>query len=339
MLNITDKSIIYIHCPSGAVTGGAELLHQLASFLRDNGRDARIVYFGEAKHVVPDDYSQYSIVQANTVIDENCNIEVFYEGIFHTIHKESKTQKFLWWISVDNFYICEKPYLPIQTLLKWNFKVGFRELLHRAKAMIRNLPLPKEKISIEELVSLNAICGYQAEYIQHFLVNCGFSEILPLKDYINTDHCHSFEKCGRDNIVIYNPKKGKILTQKIIERAKDITFVPLIKMNREQLISTIRKAKVYIDFGEHPGKDRLPRECAMNGCCVITGKRGSAGFFEDVAIPPQYKFDEDDIPKIISKIKRTLVNYDNAINDFDFYRFKISREQSEFERQIEEIFL
>jgi len=33
--------------------------------------------------------------------------------------------------------------------------------------------------------------------------------------------------------------------------------------------------QVYIDFGHHPGQDRLPREAVQCGCVVITGKRGS----------------------------------------------------------------
>lgn len=52
------------------------------------------------------------------------------------------------------------------------------------------------------------------------------------------------------------------------------------------------KSKVYIDFGNHPGKDRIPREAAISGCIVITGKRGAAAFAEDVCIPETYKFDE-----------------------------------------------
>ena len=74
--------------------------------------------------------------------------------------------------------------------------------------------------------------------------------------------------------------------------ANDINWVPLQNMTRSELVNVMRVAKVFVDFGYHPGKDRLPRECAANGCCVITGMRGSANYFEDVPIPSKYKFDE-----------------------------------------------
>ncbi len=66
-LNLTDSSKIYVYCPAGVVTGGAELLHQLVSELNDNGRDARIVYFGNAPREIPADYSGYNIRIADTV--------------------------------------------------------------------------------------------------------------------------------------------------------------------------------------------------------------------------------------------------------------------------------
>ena len=50
-----------------------------------------------------------------------------------------------------------------------------------------------------------------------------------------------------------------------------------------------RRGQVYIDFGHHPGQDRLPREAAACGCLVVTGTRGSAGFHADVPLPPALK--------------------------------------------------
>ena len=51
-------------------------------------------------------------------------------------------------------------------------------------------------------------------------------------------------------------------------------------MTPEQVVDLMSESKVYIDFGNHPGKDRIPREAVINGCCVITGVRGSARFKE-----------------------------------------------------------
>ncbi len=341
MLKFFEDTKIYVHCPAGVVTGGAELLHQLVSFLRTHRREAYIVYFGEEPHQVPSDYRVYNIALVDTVIDSDHNIEVFYEGIFDVVTRYKNTQKFLWWISVDNFFLCAQSYLNPRDLYNYDKSLGCEWYWKWIKRSIkRHRNCFHDLLSIKKLVELNAVCGYQAEYIQHFLIKSGFKEIVPLKDYINTDHCKSFDKSIKEDIVLYNPSKGLEYTKSLMELAPDIKWIPLKGLTRTQLIQLLQRAKVYIDFGFHPGKDRLPRECAMNGCCVITGMRGSAGFFEDVSVPPQYKFDERVAKRkdIINQIRWTLANYVTAVDDYRYYRLSISSEKAEFEEQICKIF-
>ncbi|MCX7738527.1 MAG: hypothetical protein N2Z80_03840 [Hydrogenothermaceae bacterium] len=75
------------------------------------------------------------------------------------------------------------------------------------------------------------------------------------------------------------------------------------------MIDILKKAKVYIDFGNHTGKDRIPREAAMLECCVITGRRGIAKYREDVPIPENYKIEDkvENIPLILSKKYETVL--------------------------------
>jgi hypothetical protein len=163
-----------------------------------------------------------------------------------------------------------------------------------------------------------------------------------LSDYLNPDFLKiKTDLSKKENIVAYNPKKGFSFTKKIISNAKDIKFVPLINMTRQQVIETLQRAKLYIDFGNHPGKDRIPREAAILGCCVITGKRGSAAFFEDVPIPDEYKFEdkEENIPKIIDKIYDCFENFEERYESFNYYRQVIQSEPQKFIDDLKEIFI
>ena len=112
-------------------------------------------------------------------------------------------------------------------------------------------------------------------------------------------------------------------------------------MSRTQMIETLQRAKVYIDFGNHPGKDRIPREAAILGCCVITGKRGSAAFYEDVPISDEYKFDDKDenIYRIIHRVRDCLENYAERDKDFEHYRRVIRDEPSKFIADLRKIFV
>lgn len=343
MIKIYPDSKIYVYCPAGVVTGGAELLHQLVSFLNDNGREAYIVYFGEKKHIVPNDYLCYNVNIVDNVIDDEKNLEVIYEGIFNFIGNCKSTQKILWWLSVDNFYLCSTSFLSLKDLFGYSWKIGSLSLLKRLYFMIcKPYKYPKNIISIKDLCRMNVLHGYQSEYAQSFLLSHHFKELVALKDYINADiFLEAIDYSNREDIILYNPKKGLDFTRKLIKLSPDLNWVPIQNMSRNQVIQLMKKAKVYVDFGYHPGKDRLPRECAANGCCIITGSRGSAGFFEDVMVPLKYKFDERKVSKleIVKTIRWTLDNYNTAINDFYQYRIKIASEKKEFEEQVSFCFL
>ena len=88
-----------------------------------------------------------------------------------------------------------------------------------------------------------------------------------------------------------------------------------------------------MDFGNHPGKDRIPREAAISGCCVITGRQGAAAFYEDVPIPDRYKFDDlkdIDVESVKACILDIFQNYDERIKDFEEYRNMIRGEKEKF---------
>ena len=340
MLKITESTKIFVHCPAGVVTGGAELLHQIVNELNNNGLNAYIVYFGGGKHELPKDYECYNIQIADQVEDVIENVEVIYEGRFDFAFETYHTQKILWWLSVDNFYHCSKRTLVPADMFEFSAKLGFKALFHRVVALCAFWKKHPKFISIEKLRNLNVLNAYQSEYAQNFLQNKGFKTVAALKDFINTDHIGSFDVKKKEDIVLYNPKKGIEFTKKMIAASPDLKWIPLQGMSRTELIQVLKKAKVYVDFGNHPGKDRLPRECAMNGCVIITGMRGSAGFYEDVMLPARYKFNEPKscISDIVETIRISLDDYSNAINEFAAYRNMISGEKAEFELQTARIF-
>jgi len=82
------------------------------------------------------------------------------------------------------------------------------------------------------------------------------------------------------------------------------------RISPEEVTTLLHRAKIYIDFGPHPGMDRLPREAAIANCIVITNRSGAARYEEDVPIPSIYKvgpkFDVDEIHKLL---KESLESY------------------------------
>lgn len=179
----------------------------------------------------------------------------------------------------------------------------------------------------------------QSQYAFDTLENNGISNKVMLTDFTR-DICLTSNILPKKDIVVYNPAKGYEYTKKIIEKAKDINFVPLENLTPNTARDLLCRSKIYIDMGHSPGKDRIPREAAISNCIVITSDKGAFRYHEDTPIPPSYKFSLDyfSIDSIIEKIRRSLSEYYTKIDDFKFYRQKIRNEKSDFEKEISRLF-
>lgn len=337
MLRINDNTRIYINCPAGVVTGGTELLHQLEDYLVSHGIESYMVYFGEEEHCVPEAFKKYKIKVTENIEDNENNVEVYCEINFDNMKLHPKIQKLIWWMSVDNYLIHNNS--SLKDLFQWDLKRGLKIFLKRIRNSVRSKTIFKWGRDVSSYPEDEYMHCYQSEYAKQFLADKGIHKSLPLSDYINQEFMDVPFVHGRKNIVLYNPSKGFKFTRKLMESAPDIQWFALKGLNRTQLIEIMRTAQVYIDFGGHPGKDRLPRECAMNGCVIITGKRGAAKYKEDVWIDDTYKFNENQITQIIAKIRQIFEDYDSSYSEQSEYHARIRKEKEIFEKEIDDLFL
>lgn len=337
MINIYKNTKVYIAAPAVGATGGPELLHQLAYHLRnDLNIDAYMLYY-PTNHPNPihPEYKIYNNPFVREIEDDKNNILIVPEvkSGLDFLEKYEKIRKVIWWLSVDNFY------LSAATKYKKNFFSNY---------YINEIALKKLKTQLN-LRNFEMIINADFHLVQSFYakkhleeVDINKEKIFYLSDYLNKDFLNTqTDLSKKEDIVVFNPKKGLTFTKKIIQSAPYIQFVPLINMTRQEMIETLQRAKVYIDFGNHPGKDRIPREAAILGCCVITGKRGSAAYFEDVPIPESYKIEDkkENIPKIIEKIKDCFENFEERYKDLDYYRQIIKQEPQKFIEDLKKIFV
>jgi hypothetical protein len=178
------------------------------------------------------------------------------------------------------------------------------------------LSVDNNKKAFNEFKDPTILHLYQSNYAHNFLVENGVSRLLPLFDYVDTIQV---EPKNKKDIICYNPLKGMEFTTKIIQKSPNLSFVPLANMTKEDINNTLSTAKLYIDFGNHPGRDKIPREAAYNDCVVVVGMRGSAKFYNDVPVYENYKLKQIDntIETFLSDI---LINYSEHIKNFKMYK-------------------
>lgn len=330
MIEIKKNTIIYVLCPAYSKTGGPELLHQLVYTLNKEKYNASVVYYDYSndKNYTNHDFKKYidNYLLIEDIKDNSDNLIIIPETNIELIKKYKNIKTAIWWLSVDNYLIRH----DLKTIFDyWSF-------------------LKAIKISIKHILNNNNKLIYRADYhlcqsyyAIDFLKKKGINNSIYLSDYINDSYLETkVDYSKKEDIVLYNPKKGLEFTEKIIKRTPEIKWIPIQNMTTEQVKELLLKAKVYIDFGNHPGKDRFPRETAVCGCCVITGMKGAAKFENDVPILDEFKFndDENNIEKIIEKIKSCLNNYESEICKFEKYRKFILSEKEKFNSDVKNIF-
>lgn len=314
---------IFIICAAYYKTGGTEVLHQLAYHINSLGGNAYMAYIRlyDVPTLCNPAFSKYvddeHINEINNIEDKEGNAIIIPEGYPEYSDRYFHAVKMLWWLSVDNF---EGIY-------------GFDDK-----------EIDKVHETFRKTIDFHLT---QSEYSRLYLLKKGTpsSKIMHLADYINDmyfsgNDTPEDESPKREDIILYNPKKGEESTKNIVKASSGMKYVPLKDMTSEEIFTLMHKAKIYIDFGNHPGKDRIPREAAMCGLIVITGRHGSADNPVDIQIPDKYKLKEEDVTasEVVDTINDCLLHYDEYVRDFYRYKKVIKGEKEEFINDIKSVF-
>ena len=118
-------------------------------------------------------------------------------------------------------------------------------------------------------------------------------------------------------------------------------MIKLSGYNSNKVIKILKSSKLFLDFGYHPGKDRLPREAVILDNCVITNKKGSALNSIDIPIKKKYKFEEtkNNLPKIKKTINKIMYEYQKEIKYFRNYKNIVLKEKKKFLIDLKKIFV
>ena len=315
---------IYIACPAHTATGGTEAMHVLCYELLRLGLTAVIFYIDikDKGAVVPARFTRFNVPYVVELEDSASSWIIIPETHTELIKRFPLMKKSIWWLSVDNYV------RPLRFC-------GPRDMF----ALLRDRIL-KRNVNFND----DSICHLcQSYYAMNFVRQRGAKNVHFLMDYLGEEHLAPVDlSLAREDIILYNPSKGLPFTRRIMKTAsKRFRFVALRNMSPEVVHAWCLRAKVYIDFGNHPGKDRFPREAAMAGCIVITSKRGAAAFYEDLPIPDRYKFEDSrrEIAHIIALLSDCMSQYAERQSDFADYRAFIRADRVRFEEQVKAIFV
>lgn len=351
---IQKKTKIFVMAPSNTFTGGPELLHQLAANIKKIFKvNIKMVYLPILnKNPIHNNFKKYGLKYSNFIEDNEKNILIIpehYQFLKYSLQFK-KIKKILWWLSLDNYFgykfrykykklfrsIIKIPFNIAKIFNKFsNYQFGIVTYHDYLKFLYSFYNIQK----FEELKQIDLHLS-QSEYAHNYLKKY-FKNLKFLSDYQRDEILKNLKKTNKlkKNLICYSNKSNEFI--KSIESTNNYKMIKLSGFNTKQIINIYKKTKVYLDFGYHPGKDRMPREAALFDNCVITNKKGSAKNKLDIPIKEKYKFKEKKLNK--DKINKTILNifnnYKSELKYFKNYKKTILNEKMKFNKDLKKIFI
>lgn len=273
-------------------TGGPESLHQYCDMMNLLGHDAYMYYWNirappdqplSAVSIHPDAPPLYTekyahLKRAVIVEDSEKNTMIIPEII-----------------SIEKI---RKSFPKIRVAVAW-------------LSMASGLPLLNEYLSDPKLIHL-----FQSHWAKTHVTDAATGAIISynMDDYIPDEYTmQTWNPEQKEDIVAYNPAKDSDTPAICLELG--VKCIPIQNMDTLGVMNTLKRCKVYVDLGHHPGRDRMPREAALVGCVVVTNLKGTAAFYEDVMI--ETRSNERNCQ--LEFIKRAITDYPTMISKQDNY--------------------
>ena len=310
----------YVAAPIGDRTGGPEALALLVDSMRRKGVEAYLIplrnFAGKTQHP---EYARFDapIVQrmpndpdAHLVIGEVSPIESRQQLNHLPDHR-------IWmlWLSVNNSPIPAARYFKAnqatcsfyppdsqqeipanlwphddQVLNAGSWRTLREARRRKGKGLSAFLPTAIESVSInyaENLMKRKINFGTQSYYGQGFLRSQYGQEAFLLTDYPQPTVPISVKRDA--NLVAYNGAKGQWKIGDLHRLLPTVDFVPIEKMSFDEVRQTLARASLYVEIGNLPGRDRLPREAANLGTPTVLLGRGSGYCWQDFPLGEKFR--------------------------------------------------
>jgi hypothetical protein len=286
---------IHVVCQHDEVTGSVESLHQFGRAAATLGYDARIAYGGDPVFgAVASEFRSYGLRNDQDVADDADVLVLVAHTDVAAVEHLTRARTLVWWLRLDEA---------------------------ATDANERALAVP------------GAVHLAQSEYARRFLAARGVEAAL-VGDYVPqafVSRAESLVPAAKLDTVLYNPDPTDLLTPQLIEASKGVLqWVPVTGLSKNEVAEIMAYSKVYVDFGAHAGRTRLPREAIAAGCVVVTGRRGAAGNDVDLPLPSGYAFDESEpgvLTVVLNRIALCVMQFDVATSEHADVRADVAAQQ------------
>ena len=260
----------FVAAPGWVYSGGPEALHQLEHALRENGFEARMLYYGPTDVRVQKDFiRRYGTVQAG---DEDM---VDPEGVLILPEVESPAKWrdkgwrriAVWWLSGQRLH----------PLKEYEGCAHFFQS-HYAQTKLAQIGFRGEMLT---------------DYIRDDLVE-------------RSAEIRNQGKERQPRIAFNHRTAGLVSAWRAA--GCDLNFTMIDGLVPLDALEEMARCRVFLDLGWHPGRDRMPREAALAGCVVVVNQEGSAGDKRDMPLPVSLRLRNPSQEELVERLRGIIAS-------------------------------
>jgi hypothetical protein len=333
---------IYIYCPGNVITGGIYSLHNLCARLIEIGYNACMYYHSVDEAIINhENIRSFAVPSVDFINDSPDHVLIVSETETLFLSRFHSIKKIVYWLALNSYF--KKP------VFRWPFSIKMlrkaiqcRNYYGYSAGMLENI-----KRSASWWAKANDTI-WQGDIIHmsnsHYVARCcqskGIEKVYILHNPVREEHYNgSALRVQKKPKIVFGPKTPMNLIW-LCQIFLPFEIVRLKYMLPQTVMEHMKEAMVFAEYGNYPGRDRMPREAALLGCVLCSNIRGSAGYYEDMPIPVKYKIADTvcNYPKIVKLLKHCIRNYTSAKDDFVDYVRSLQEERVNFRANVASVF-
>jgi hypothetical protein len=337
-----NKQTIIICCPGNVISGGVNSLHNLCRSLRLGGFNAAMYYLTPDEKVLANiQITSYSVERVASLTDDENTLVIVPETMVQLLMGLKKAHKMVYWLGLNYFFKNPTWRFPFNIKLCRKL-ISCRSYSGYSAGAFENLKrrlneYAKSHLNIwgDDVVHLT-----NSYFVANYCQQKGSPNTYVLLNPIRDEFYEVTPSPNRDKLILFGPKTPKRIINKLRRELPAFKIVRLKGLPITEVHQLMSKAMVFAEFGNYSGRDRMPREAAMLGCCVYMNTRGSAAFSEDYDIAAHYKIADtpNNTSIIVDRIKQTVFDYDTHVKQFETFKEQLRKEKIGFARETERVF-
>jgi len=284
---------------------------------------------------------EFNLPYVDKIDDSPDNIIIIPETLSDLINLYPRSKKIVYWLTL--YYFFKTPshrfplnIKPLRKIFSCSSYYGHtKTIFHKISQKINYWNKSISPVWNNDVIHISN-SYFAADFIENVMLKKTYILHNPVRD----EFYNNLSENSRDKIILFGQKTKKRVVRYVQKKFPDFICIRLKRKDIIEVINLYKKSILFIEMGNFPGRDRMPREAVLSGCVVLISLTGSAAYNNDFNLPDYYKINTNKkyLPLLVKKIKHITSDYLYHYHNMQQFLDDLRIEKDSFNDKVKDIF-